>query len=266
MTARSQAQNVGRCRRAGRRHRAGLRRLTTNRSASAPAVQSAMAAAHAERRHRRGRQRRAGRRDVPARRRAALNNRVRVHVYRTGARGNPVRHADGPVLRRDAASNITATATAEASPANAMTCVKPFTIPDKWIERQTPPWDANDTFDMYDNHRQPAGEPGHVHSVDAEPATRATTPIGTRASADDSRRDRATTSTRASTSRTRSAASPAAPSTRGNIANCNTTVMGFGDLLMQEPGDMIGPTNQGIDDADRQGSRTPTGTRRRTSW
>src|SRR5687768_11764929 len=29
--------------------------------------------------------------------------------------------------------DITATATAEAAPANAMTCVKPFTIPDKWI-------------------------------------------------------------------------------------------------------------------------------------
>ncbi len=22
-----------------------------------------------------------------------------------------------------------------------MTCVKPFTIPDRWIEKQTPPWD-----------------------------------------------------------------------------------------------------------------------------
>ena len=39
--------------------------------------------------------------------------------------------------------NIQAEATAEASPANAMTCVKPFTIPDKWIERQTPPWDSD---------------------------------------------------------------------------------------------------------------------------
>jgi hypothetical protein len=38
-------------------------------------------------------------------------------------------------------ANIWATATAEVSPANAMTCVKPFTIPDKWIERQTPDWD-----------------------------------------------------------------------------------------------------------------------------
>ena len=33
-----------------------------------------------------------------------------------------------------------------------------------------------------------------------------------------------------------------------NIANCNTTMMGWGDLLLMEPGNMVGPTNHGIDD------------------
>jgi hypothetical protein len=33
-----------------------------------------------------------------------------------------------------------------------------------------------------------------------------------------------------------------------NIANCNTTVMGFGDLLLMEPGNMMGPTVQGMED------------------
>jgi hypothetical protein len=47
--------------------------------------------------------------------------------------------------------NIDAVATAEVSPANAMTCVKPFIIPDRWVENRNPPWDADDTFDMYDN-------------------------------------------------------------------------------------------------------------------
>ena len=36
-----------------------------------------------------------------------------------------------------ATADIGATATAEARRANAMTCVKPFTIPDKWNEKQT---------------------------------------------------------------------------------------------------------------------------------
>jgi len=35
---------------------------------------------------------------------------------------------------------------------------------------------------------------------------------------------------------------------RWNIANCNTTVMGWGDLLLMEPGNMVGPTNDGVDD------------------
>ena len=33
-----------------------------------------------------------------------------------------------------------------------------------------------------------------------------------------------------------------------NIANCNTTMMGWGDLLLMEPGNMVGPTVHGIDD------------------
>ena len=37
-----------------------------------------------------------------------------------------------------------------------MTCVKPFTIPDSWIEKQDPGgWDSlNSTFDMVDNQQQ----------------------------------------------------------------------------------------------------------------
>ncbi len=32
-----------------------------------------------------------------------------------------------------------------------------------------------------------------------------------------------------------------------NIGYCNTTMMGFGDLLLAEPGNMVGPTSQGMD-------------------
>jgi len=49
-------------------------------------------------------------------------------------------------------ANINAVATAEASPANAMTCVKPFTIPDRWVEKNpvTKVWEASDDFSRYD--------------------------------------------------------------------------------------------------------------------
>ena len=35
---------------------------------------------------------------------------------------------------------------------------------------------------------------------------------------------------------------------RWNIANCNTHKYSWGDLLVQEPGNMTGPTTQGIED------------------
>jgi len=35
---------------------------------------------------------------------------------------------------------------------------------------------------------------------------------------------------------------------RWNIANCNTTVMEWDDLLVAEPGNMVGPTVDGVDD------------------
>src|SRR5439155_13652137 len=74
-------------------------------------------------------------------------DRVQVVVYRTALRGNPVDTLMGTffgVVNVD----ITATATAEASAANAMSCVKPFMIPDRWKENNSP---ANATYDECDN-------------------------------------------------------------------------------------------------------------------
>src|SRR5205823_6168657 len=79
------------------------------------------------------------------------NNRVQVQVFRTADRSNPV-----PTLLGTAfgvrSVDIGAVATAEVSPANAETCVMPFTIPDRWIENGTAPWDPTDTFDPGDTY------------------------------------------------------------------------------------------------------------------
>src|SRR5687767_242757 len=56
-------------------------------------------------------------------------NRVRVDVYRTTERNNSIGTLIGPLFGVPTV-DIVATATAEAVPANAVTCVKPFTIPD----------------------------------------------------------------------------------------------------------------------------------------
>ena len=58
-------------------------------------------------------------------------DRVHVTVYRTGGRTNPVGTLIGPLFGVPTV-DIVAAATAQAAPANAMTCVKPFIIPDRW--------------------------------------------------------------------------------------------------------------------------------------
>ncbi len=85
-------------------------------------------------------------------------NRVRVTVFRRADRGNPVSTLVAAYFGV-ATVDIAATATAEASPANAATCVKPWGVPDKWDERQTPIWDENDTFDLFDNKKKPLANP-----------------------------------------------------------------------------------------------------------
>lgn len=175
-----------------------------------------------------------------------LNNRVRVNVYRADERGNPAATLMGKFFGVTQA-DITAMATAEASQANAMTCVKPFTIPDKWIENQTPPWSEDDTFDRYDNKGDllanpdvyiPADEPGYTgysykNDVGREMLIRAGTGHAITPSFYFSYAIGGVTG---------------ADEYDWNIANCNTTVMGFNDLLLAEPGNMSGPTMSGIDD------------------
>jgi hypothetical protein len=172
--------------------------------------------------------------------------RIRVRVQRSGVRGNPLATFFAPIFGINTV-DIGAEATAEAQPANAMTCVKPFTVPDKWIERQTPPWDPDDTYDAFDNRGRPLANPDIY------------VPLGTSAyTGYDAHRDKGTLITlKAGTGAniTPSFYFPyaiggvsGADEYRENIAGCNTTMMDFDDLLLSEPGNMSGPTRQGMED------------------
>ena len=175
-----------------------------------------------------------------------VSNRVRVNVYRTGGRNNPIPTLIGPVFGVPTV-DISATATAEASPANAMTCVKPFTIPDRWIENTNPPWTTDSTFERYDNKGKllknadeyiPAGTSGYAGY---DPVADKGTLLMIRAG----------TGNNVSPSFYWSWEMPGGGGGdwyRDNIAGCNTTIMHFGELMTAEPGNMVGPTNQGIDD------------------
>ncbi|HXE81053.1 MAG TPA: pilus assembly protein TadG-related protein [Vicinamibacterales bacterium] len=172
--------------------------------------------------------------------------RVRVNVFRTAARGNPVATLIGQafgVFEVD----IAATATAEASRANAMTCVKPFTIPDRWAENTDPPWTPDSRFQYYDKKGNRLANPDvYIGPQDKANYT------GYDAHRDKGMRlmIRAGTGNNIQPSFYYSYAmggETGGSDYRWNIENCNTTVMGFGEDLLMEPGNMVGPTNQGID-------------------
>jgi Flp pilus assembly protein TadG len=177
-------------------------------------------------------------------------NRVKVTVHRTGARGNPVSTLVARFFGMETA-DIVATATAEASNANAMTCVKPFTIPDKWIENQTAPWDGNDTYDAFDSRGNP------LPNADVYIPANQSGYTGYNQEANRGQRlvIRAATGSNITVSFYFSLSIGGVDgglvggaAYEWNIANCNKTVMHWGDPLIQEPGAMAGPTIQGADE------------------
>jgi hypothetical protein len=174
--------------------------------------------------------------------------RVRVDVFRTAQRSNPIPTLMGRFFGVST-GDIAATATAEASPANAETCVKPWTIPDRWIEKQCAtevcPWSATaDTFDLYDNAGNLLSNPDIYIPIDQ--------PGYTGYNMD---RDKGTLVTLKPNNTNKTAPSMydpwAIPPNTGsnwysnNISGCNTYIQPIGDLMTLEPGNQVGPTNQG---------------------
>jgi hypothetical protein len=144
--------------------------------------------------------------------------------------------------------DINATAVGEAAPANAMTCVKPFMIPDKWIEKQTPAWDPEDEYNKYGGppKRLPLADPD-VYILDGETRTGYSykNDIGLELKL------RAGSGENISPSFYFSWKMPGDTGGdfyRENIANCNTSTIVRGTKIIQEPGNMQGPTIQGIEE------------------
>jgi hypothetical protein len=171
------------------------------------------------------------------------SNRVKVDVFRTAGRLNPVATLLGSLLGHSTI-DIAATATAEAAPAGGMTCVKPFIIPDKWIENTSPPWNMNtSTYDRYDNQ-------GNVlNPADAYDPTRGYSMLdkGTLLIL------RAGSGNNIQPTFYFSWSMPGMPNGeiggdwyRENISGCNTSVISGGEVATQEPGNLMGPTVQGL--------------------
>lgn len=169
--------------------------------------------------------------------------RVQVNVFRTAGRSNAVPTLMGSLFGVTSV-DITATATAEASPANAETCVMPWTIPDKWIDHQSPPWDPSDTFTIYDNKNNPVPNPDVYIPADQPGYTgyNAVTDRGLELTL------KASNDTKVSPSFYNPwdlPGSTGASDYEANISACNSAVVPMFDPMTPEPGNMVGPTAHG---------------------
>ena len=168
------------------------------------------------------------------------SDQVQVTVYRTRARSNPVATMIAALFGMNTV-DVAATATATAAPADAATCVLPFTIPDKWTERgcggTSCQWSVNETFDMYDPQGQNQNPGPALPSQDiyVPPGSREatgynpTTDKGLRLVLKNNNQNRV------APSMYNAWAIPGGTGAdyyRENIADCNSRVVAIGDLLV----------------------------------
>ena len=85
---------------------------------------------------------------------------VRVDVHRDVESGNALPTFFGPVLGITS-QGVRATATAQVAVGNGTTCLKPWAIPDKWIEHRPvdSSWTSDDVFEKYAENGPGAGTP-----------------------------------------------------------------------------------------------------------
>ena len=175
--------------------------------------------------------------------------RVAVQVFRSVARNNAIPTFIAKLIGMSTV-DIGATATSEASLTNAATCVKPWTVPDKWIENSDAngnldgPWTPNSTFDLYDNSGNPLPKPDVYIPVDQQGYSGYNAAI-----------DKGTEVVLKPNNANKTAPSFynewAIPPGRGgswyrdNISMCNSYKQAIFDLLTMEPGNKVGPTDQG---------------------
>lgn len=181
-----------------------------------------------------------------------LTNRVRVRVYRDAAHDNPMDTFIARLFGKNT-MDISAVATAEASPSDLPARCLPFTIPDRWEEHTNPPFNSDTSyFDLYDRHGNsrgtPLGDPDVYVDADHDGYTgyNRETDVGTLVKL------KTDPGTVVSPSVYNPIVIPGdgtgADNYRNGIVNGVCPASGWGTQLTLEPGNMVGPTAQGIDE------------------
>ncbi len=92
-----------------------------------------------------------------------VNDRVRVRMFRTQARGNPIETFFARLLGVQE-TDVATVAAAQASPAGAINCPLPITLPDRWTNSGSDEWDPDGEGDTY----FPPGTDGSVSYTDED--------------------------------------------------------------------------------------------------
>jgi Flp pilus assembly protein TadG len=202
---------------------------------------------------------------------------VRANVLRNQARGNPLPTLFANILGITS-QGVQATATARVLVGNSASCMRPWALTDKWYDavdtdnpiEATPTWTLDDHYERYYQNGPNRGElmPGTVDCYRSAvtnlpgpygnncPANVGVTSfqvpqdVGLRVRMKPGNPSQAMT---AGWFFPIDLPLPNGPATGGdryrtNIATCNSLAVNIGDLLWTEPGNMIGPTNQGVTD------------------
>jgi len=171
---------------------------------------------------------------------------IRVDVFRNQTRGNALPIFFGSLVGLTE-QGIRAMAMAKLQNGNATDCLKPWAVPDKWLEMQTPDWDPEDTFDRYDKGGALIPNPDvYTPPTANDPGTGYTTAdVGTEfILKNGGPQDTIRPGWFSPVVLTGTGGSEY----RDNISGCVGTRYRLGDLLTVEPGNMIGPTKQGTED------------------
>jgi hypothetical protein len=157
-------------------------------------------------------------------------NCIRVNVYRTADRGNPLPMFFGYFVGLTSQS-VKAMAIAEVGAANATNCMLPFTVPDQFIDNN-----GNDVYDAGDTFVAPSSSgPGTGYTVATTYGTEFELKGGAQQMLSPGWRQALDFGAGASTY-------------RAAISGCIDVEYGIGDIVPPKNGNMSGPTMQGIDD------------------
>jgi hypothetical protein len=197
---------------------------------------------------------------------------IRADVYRSAARSNALPTFFAQILGLTS-QDVRATATAQVLTGNAAECMRPWAVADRWTENwengaaSTAPWTPTSVFDKYMKKGSDYVPDPAVTTPDVYTAPTPTDPgsgltpfdangnptamYGLQLSLKiGSAEDRISSGWFQSLALPNADGSPSSGGSdyRNNIANCNPNIFQIGDVIPTEQGNMVGPTNQGIDD------------------